>query len=316
MLLEIQHETRYTYSAPIRESVMELWMQPRSAPGQRLVSFDVATDPKARVFSYIDWLGNPVLHFNVPEEHEALVIRTSASVETRVPDAPPKSLSPEEWDRLGQEWVRDRYFDFLHPSRFVEDTDHLSRFMDEHDLVRMADPLTSLRRLNDLMYDAFEYTPGFTAADSPIDAALAHRKGVCQDFAHIMLSVCRRWGVPARYVSGYLLTARGPKERSSADATHAWIECFLPSLGWIGFDPTNDMLTSERHVAVALGRDYADVPPSRGVFKGVADSMLAVDVVVKPAKQATVNRDFLRLSPPPRLTPRRQATGSQGLFQQ
>jgi transglutaminase-like putative cysteine protease len=316
MLLEIQHETRYSYSAPIRESVMELWMQPRSAPGQRLVSFDVATEPKARCLSYIDWLGNTVLHFNVPEEHETLVIRTSASVETRPPDAAPAAVSPEEWDRLGQEWVRDRYFDFLHPSKFVADTEHLSRFVEEHAVERLDDPLSSLRRLNDLMYGAFEYTPGFTAADSPIDASLAHRKGVCQDFAHIMLTVCRSWGVPARYVSGYLLNAHAAKERSNPDATHAWIECFLPSLGWIGFDPTNDTLTAERHVAVAIGRDYADVPPSRGVFKGVADSLLAVEVSVKPAKQASVNRDFLRLSPPPRLTPRRQTSGSHGLFQQ
>jgi transglutaminase-like putative cysteine protease len=186
----------------------------------------------------------------------------------------------------------------------VEDTDHLSRFITELALERGADPLESLKRLNDVMYDVFDYTPGFTAADSPIDAALAHRKGVCQDFAHIMLAVARRWGVPARYVSGYLYHGSGTKERSTPDATHAWVECFLPSVGWIGFDPTNDMLASERHVAAAVGRDYGDVPPTRGVYKGDAESALSVAVLVHEARAARAATDFLRM---PRVKPVRPA---------
>jgi transglutaminase-like putative cysteine protease len=304
MLLEIIHNTRFDYSSPVRESVMELWMQPRADANQRLVSFDLSTDPPARYFAYADWLGNMVYHFDAPGAHESLAIRAASVVETRAPPPLPDAVASDEWDRLGGEWVRERYWDFLQPSRFVEDTDHLSRFITELALERGADPLESLKRLNDVMYDVFDYTPGFTAADSPIDAALAHRKGVCQDFAHIMLAVARRWGVPARYVSGYLYHGSGTKERSTPDATHAWVECFLPSVGWIGFDPTNDMLASERHVAAAVGRDYGDVPPTRGVYKGDAESALSVAVLVHEARAARAATDFLRM---PRVKPVRPA---------
>src|SRR5262249_22590678 len=128
--------------------------------------------------------------------------------------------------------------------------------------------------------------------DSPIDLALEAKKGVCQDFAHIMIAICRAWGVPARYVSGYLFTDRDG-DRSDPDATHAWVEVFLPSLRWVGIDPTNNILAGERHVAVAVGRDYGDVPPSRGVYKGEADSELDVAVSVTRAKAATVDPEFL-----------------------
>jgi transglutaminase-like putative cysteine protease len=309
MLLEIIHNTRYDYSAPVRESVMELWMQPRADANHRLVTWSLQTDPQARYFAYTDWLGNMVYHFDVPGAHDGLQIRAVSVVETRAPDPLPDIVAVDEWDRLNAEWVRERYFEFLNPSRFVEDTEHLSQFITDQQLEKGPDPLESLKRLNDLMYDVFDYTPGFTAADSPIDAALKHRKGVCQDFAHIMLAVARRWGVPARYVSGYLFHGAGARERSTPDATHAWVECFLPSLGWIGFDPTNDMMTSERHIAVAIGRDYADVPPTRGVYKGEATSVLSVAVQVHEARQAKASTDFLRMprAKPPR-SPDKKAT--------
>jgi transglutaminase-like putative cysteine protease len=137
-----------------------------------------------------------------------------------------------------------------------------------------------------------------TAADSPIDEALAHGRGVCQDFAHIMIAICRSWGIPARYVSGYLFTDREAGDRSSPDASHAWVEVFLPSLRWVGFDPTNNVLTGERHIVVATGRDYADVPPSRGVFKGDAESELSVAVQVRRARAAQADPEFLRQTRP------------------
>ena len=149
--------------------------------------------------------------------------------------------------------------------------------------LRRFDPLTALDRLSTLLYRSFDYEAGVTGADSPLDDALVAGKGVCQDFAHIMIAICRAWGVPARYVSGYLSTDRDHGERSDPQATHAWVEAFLPSLRWIGFDPTNDVLACERHIAVAIGRDYSDVPPSRGVFKGDAESQLSVGVSVRQA---------------------------------
>ena len=170
--------------------------------------------------------------------------------------------------------------------------------MAEKDLadLRRADPLTAVRELNKAIYAAFGYEAGVTRADSPIDDVLKARKGVCQDFAHVMIAICRSWGVPARYVSGYLFTDRKAGDRSDPDATHAWVEVFLPSLRWVGFDPTNNIMACERHVACAVGRDYSDVPPSRGVFKGEADSELAVGVSVRRARAAVAEPEFLRTS--------------------
>jgi transglutaminase-like putative cysteine protease len=149
-----------------------------------------------------------------------------------------------------------------------------------------------------VIYEAFAYEAGVTRADSPIDDVLKARRGVCQDFAHVMLAICRGWGIPARYVSGYLFTDRKAGDRSDPDATHAWVEVFLPTLRWVGFDPTNNILAAERHIACAVGRDYSDVPPSRGVYKGEAESELAVGVTVRKARAAVSEPEFLRISQP------------------
>ncbi len=147
-------------------------------------------------------------------------------------------------------------------------------------------PLTVLRDLNRAIYQTFEYVPQSTRVDSPIDEALRLRKGVCQDYAHIMITLVRHLRIPCRYVSGYLFQQHRNLERSPSDAMHAWVEAYLPNLGWVGFDPTNDTLADERHVRVAVGRDYADVPPTHGVFRGNAGSELSVIVRLAPS-QAT-----------------------------
>jgi transglutaminase-like putative cysteine protease len=163
---------------------------------------------------------------------------------------------------------------------------------------RHLDPLSCVKNLSKVIYDSFAYQPGVTHADSPIDLALGSGGGVCQDFAHIMIAICRDWGLPARYVSGYLFTDRQHGDRSDPDATHAWVEVFLPSQRWVGFDPTNNTMAGERHVAVAVGRDYADVPPSRGVYKGDAESQLAVDVSVSRTRSAVSEPEFFNLPRP------------------
>jgi transglutaminase-like putative cysteine protease len=136
------------------------------------------------------------------------------------------------------------------------------------------------------IYARFEYSPKSTRVDSPIDDALESRRGVCQDFAHIFIAVARRLGVPTRYVSGYLFHDPTRVDRSTDGASHAWAECLLPDAGWVGFDPTNDAIADQRHIRVAVGRDYADVPPTRGVYKGASAvrSELSVAVRVGPAR--------------------------------
>lgn len=296
MLLEIRHLTQYRYVAPVRESVMELWLRPQITARQRLLSFDIELDPVAQLFSYADSFGNAVYHFDCPQPHDQLTIRSRAIVETEAGDPLPGALDRSEWDRLKSEGVQGEYFDFLRPHGFTQATPMLGRFIRKHKLtaLRRADPLSAVAALCQAIYDAFEYEPGVTRADSPIDDILKAGRGVCQDFAHVMLAICRLWGVPARYVSGYLLTDRSEgHDRSDPDASHAWVEVFLPSLRWVGFDPTNNTPAGERHVIVAVGRDYADVPPSRGVFKGDAESELAVGVSVRRTKTAAAEPEFL-----------------------
>lgn len=298
MLLEIRHVTQYRYASLVRESVMEVWMQPQKSARQRLVSFDLDLDPPAQVFSYPDSFGNAVYHFDVPQPHDKLTITARSAVETQPAAPQPDHLDRGEWDRLRSEFLRGENFDFLHPHGFARESAALHQYMAEHDLdaIRSRDPLTAVRELSKLIYDSFGYEAGVTRADSPIDDVLAARKGVCQDFAHVMITICRLWGIPARYVSGYLFTDRKHGDRSDPDATHAWVEVFLPSLRWIGFDPTNNTPATERHVACAVGRDYSDVPPSRGVYKGDSESQLAVGVSVRKARAALADPEFLRVS--------------------
>ena len=160
-------------------------------------------------------------------------------------------------------------------------------------------PLELLTELNEGIYESFAYVPNSTKVDSPIEDALQTRQGVCQDFAHIMTALVRPLRIPCRYVSGYLFhreSEDGPKDRSLEGASHAWVEALVPRLGWTAFDPTNNLLTSERHIRTAIGRDYADVPPTRGVFKGQAHSELAVSVRVAPSDSMPEMEDEFRLS--------------------
>jgi transglutaminase-like putative cysteine protease len=177
------------------------------------------------------------------------------------------------------------FWDVLNDSPFARRTALLDAMSREIGLARGSDPLVTIRELTEEIYTRFEYNPQSTRVDSPIDDALEARSGVCQDFAHIMIALVRGLGMPCRYVSGYLFQESEDHVRSAAGATHAWVEVLTPELGWIGFDPTNNLIAGERHIRVAIGRDYADVPPTRGVYKGVSAvrSELAVGVSVGPA---------------------------------
>ncbi len=295
MLLSIRHRTDYRYDAPVRESVMELWVQPKQDANQRLMEYALDVEPAAQLFSYADFFGNAVYHFDVPQPHTRLTIRSTATVESAPAPAIPDRLGEGEWDLLRSAKVSGEYFDFLHPHGLAVPTAALEAFMAAHGLTIGAhdDPLTASRALSHRLSKALEYETGVTKADSPIDHALKAGRGVCQDFAHVMIAICRRWGVPARYVSGYLFTDRAAGDRSNPEATHAWVEVFLPTLGWIGMDPTNDIAAGERHIVVATGRDYADVPPSRGVYKGEAENELTVSVSVRQASATRFGPGFM-----------------------
>ncbi|HEY2070449.1 MAG TPA: transglutaminase family protein [Rhizomicrobium sp.] len=299
MYYSIRHITRFRYDTPVRESVMELRMQPRSEGPQALRSFQIATNPRAQLYAYTDHLGNAVYHFNVLRQHMELRIETQSVVEMAPEREWPTTVDALEWDRYNTLNLTAEQFDLLEPSKFAHMSAPLAAFMDGFDLTRpKEDTLTALKRLNTTIHDSFAYESGITEVHSPIDDALKAGRGVCQDFAHIMIAAARSWGVPARYVSGYLYHHGKAQDRSADDATHAWVEAWLPSLGWVGFDPTNDILAGERHIRVAVGRDYADVPPTRGTFKGGAQSELAISVSVEPTQAPIRHEEFLRVARP------------------
>jgi transglutaminase-like putative cysteine protease len=282
MRYTIRHVTRFTYESPISESVMELRMQPRSDGRQRCMQFTLTTTPAARMLTYNDHDGNIVHHFNIPGRHSRLAITSVALVDCERPQTLPDRLGSGAWQDLDALGASGEYWELLAPSTFALRTPLLDAFAREIALARGEDPLVTLRALMAKMYDYFEYQPKTTRVDSPIDDALEAKQGVCQDFTHIFLALARGLGVPARYVSGYLFPEVNHHDRSAEGATHAWAEVLLPGHGWVGMDPTNDVLAEERHIRVAVGRDYADVPPTRGVYKGTTGvrSELGVSVLI------------------------------------
>lgn len=295
MCYTIRHLTKYRYSAMIRESVMEVHMQPRSDSDQRCLSFELSISSRARALPYTDYLGNTLHNFSIPGQHTQMTITARALVDMKAFPTLPEALDPSDWEELDALIDSGDYWDALTPSRLTTPTPLLHELAQALNVQRRNDPLCLLREINTALYQTFDYEPKTTNVDSPIDDVLQNRAGVCQDFSHIMLTLVRELRIPCRYVSGYLFHQRG-QDRSAEDATHAWIEAFLPSLGWIGFDPTNNVLAGSNHIRVAIGRDYADIPPTRGVFKGTADTELSVAVQVSAVDEATVNQELIAAS--------------------
>ncbi len=260
-------------------------MHPRSDNNQRCLSFSLSVSPRCRVFSYRDHLGNNVHHFDIPGEHGQLVIVAEALVEQQPLGDIPHFLAPDAWEDLDSLVAAGDFSEMLLPSEFAHPSAALLELAGRLDVRRRDDPLMLLHQLNGALYDWFDYVPRSTHVNSPIDEMIASRQGVCQDFAHTMISLVRLVGIPCRYVSGYLYHGEADHDRSAADATHAWVEAFLPRLGWVGFDPTNNLLAHARYIRTALGRDYADVPPTRGVYRGRTESELYVAVKVSQYKE-------------------------------
>ena len=279
MAYSIKHVTTFRYHPAVGESVMEVRTQPRSDLRQRCITFSLDVNPRASVMMYHDFFGNAVHHFDIPGRHKFIEVTAHAIVEV---NPAPRELLPSTWEDLDTRVAEGDYWEMLLPSQYATPTKLVEQLAAELNLVRRGTPLQLLLQLNQALYDKFDYVPNSTKVDSPIDDALHSRRGVCQDFAHIMIALVRGLKIPCRYVSGYLYHEDSIKDRSPAGATHAWVEAFLGEAGWVAFDPTNNLLGCERHVHVAVGRDYADVPPTRGVHKGEAESELSVRVTVSP----------------------------------
>jgi transglutaminase-like putative cysteine protease len=285
MFYAVRHFTRFRYSLPVWQSAMELRMQPRSENTQRCFTFQLSISPQARVFSYQDHLGNLVHHFDVPGQHRQLTITADALVEVETPAPLPESLGSGAWDELDAMIDREDYWDMLMPSRFACTSPEVEALAKALDVVERGgrEPLELLTALNSGLYQYFSYVKRSTGVNSAVEEAIRSRQGVCQDFAHTMIAIVRNLRIPCRYVSGYLHRDPEHADRSDEGATHAWVEALLPRIGWVGFDPTNNLIVGGRHIRTAIGRDYADVSPTVGTMKGTAETELQVRVRVTPS---------------------------------
>jgi len=279
MTYSIRHSTTFSYEPAVGESVMEVRTQPRNDVRQRCLTFSLDVRPRANVMLYRDFFGNAVHHFDIPGRHKEIEVTAQAIVEVS-PRTDLDGATGGNWEELDERVSEGDYWEMLVASQFATPTNLLEKLKTELELKRRGMPFALLQELNSRLYELFDYAPNTTRVNSPIDDTLRSRRGVCQDFAHIMISLVRSLKIPCRYVSGYLFHADKVKDRSPAGATHAWVEAYLGDLGWVAFDPTNNLLGCERHIRVAVGRDYADVPPTRGVHRGEAESELRVAVLV------------------------------------
>jgi transglutaminase-like putative cysteine protease len=283
LIYSVRHTTTFRYEPAVRESVMEVRLQPRSDGEQRCLSFTLGVEPAANVIQYRDFTGNTVHHFDIAGTHTQVKVTAQSAVEVQSVPAP-RSADSGDWADLDSLIAGNDYWEMLLPSHFAHSSPSLEQLANELGCERRGNPLDLLTELNEAIYKLFAYVPNSTKVDSPIEEALQARKGVCQDFAHIMIALVRRLRVPCRYVSGYMFHRdEAEKDRSLEGASHAWVEALVPRLGWVAFDPTNNLVGADRHIRVAIGRDYSDVPPTRGVYKGEAQSELSVAVTVSPA---------------------------------
>src|SRR5450631_142472 len=283
MIYSVRHTPTFRYEPAVRESVMEVRLQPRSDGEQRCLSFTLDVDPAANIMQYRDFTGNTVHHFDIAGSHTQVKVTAQSAVEVQSVPAP-RAADSGDWADLDALIAGNDHWEMLLPSHFAHSNAQLEQLAKELGCERRGNPLELLTGLNEAIYKLFAYVPNSTKVDSPIEEALQARQGVCQDFAHIMIALVRRMNIPCRYVSGYMFHRdEEEKDRSMEGASHAWVEALVPRLGWVAFDPTNNLVGADRHIRVAIGRDYADVPPTRGVYKGEAQSELSVAVTVSPA---------------------------------
>ncbi len=296
MKLHVVHDTHYAYTPAVETAQHVVHLKPRDTPSQRLLQHELVITPvEARRGERIDVYGNTRTFFALQSAHEELRVVADSMVLTDVPV--PAPLGPggsPAWEA-----VRDR-FRFRAGGRWDAATEFVfaSEYVPRHDdFVAYAAPSCPpgrpvLDAAHDLMrriHAEFRYESDATEVDTPVLEALAQRRGVCQDFAHIMVACMRSMGIPARYVSGYLLTTPPPGRPRlvGSDASHAWVEVYAPALGggpgaWYGFDPTNDRAPGEDYIVLAVGRDFGDVSPMRGLLFGGGDHHLEVRVTVEP----------------------------------
>jgi transglutaminase-like putative cysteine protease len=281
MKLHVLHRTHFAYRQPVRDSLNEVRLQPVETTNQKVENFVLKVAPYAQPKHQLDFYHNHVHRFDVLTPHTTLEVEASSVVYTSTPFDPATGLIVP-LSSMGRCLDLADCYDFLQPSTYVSvDTDITQ--VATSVTASCVDTWNAVLALLRFISDEFRYQPAVTNVHTKMSEALRLRQGVCQDFAHVVIGLCRALRIPARYVSGYLYN--GPADQlKGAQASHAWLEVFLPDHDWVGIDPTNHMQTGERHVKIATGRDYADVSPIRGTYRGTGERTLRVDVLVSLAE--------------------------------
>ncbi|GAC1321374.1 MAG: transglutaminase family protein [Chloroflexota bacterium] len=279
--MQVSHVTRLDYGEEVNESIMEARLGPRDDADQRIRRFHLRVEPTGHTKRYDDGFGNAAHLLTAIRPHTFFQVTVESEVHTLLSDPfeiPSGPIGPlDSVDRC----------EYLFPSPLVP---QLAAVKEMAAPFRPEDPLLTfdaVRHLSSLIHDRFVYRQNVTDVTTSIEDVLEGGQGVCQDFAHLLIGLCRALDIPARYVSGYIVAARSkdeeePSPSRGAGASHAWVEAFTPTHGWRGFDPTNDLVANTHYVKVAIGRDYKDVAPTRGTYHGTADERLSVSVSALP----------------------------------
>lgn len=290
---QITHLTQYVHRSRATAAWQSLHLQPRHEASQHCEAFELEVSPHpGDLTSRIDFFGNKQHVLSLHESHKELTITSRSRVRREEPALPMPGLTPSltEARELTDQVIAEEDFtlaQFCHASRFVPLVAEVGALAEEFGLTADMPLLTWLGELGQRFHRAFIYDSTATEISTPLLDVLKHRRGVCQDFAHLMVSCLRQNGLPAAYVSGYLLTRPPPgKPRLvGADATHAWVSAYIPGTGWVDYDPTNECFAGNGHIVVARGRDFSDVSPVKGLFSGGAHK-LKTEVTVEPAETA------------------------------
>ena len=277
---EVVHTTHYLYDSVKRSSVMSLCMKPRETERQHIESYSLTVSPETPVDEDIDIFGNNRHVFDVHRPHKDLTVTSSTRVlldRTPPSDSKQQDIDWKSLDGYASDW---RLWEYLHPTDLTQTSVDLQDWSKKLGSLNWDDPVEFLGSLEQRLSETISYRPGRTTIDSTVEEVLVHREGVCQDISQLMIAIARSWRIPARYVSGYLYDTPGDTNRFAEDATHAWVECLLPDIGWKSFDPTNPGGLEDSRIIVGYGRDYRDVPPIKGITLGEGEAEMDVNVVV------------------------------------
>jgi len=283
MRLEIEHAFAFAYDGFISESFLELRVQPKTTPAQTVLGFGLAVGPRTRVYRYVDWNDNATHHFTITKFHDRIEVKASSLVETRAAAMALGELGPP----AAVDDVPYALLDFLAFDGPVRLTPALRASHGALALPADAPLGEQVITMGRALRERFEYRKDVTRYDSTTDDFLKLGKGVCQDFAHLMLGWLRLSDIPCRYVSGYLHVDRKKREPSQS---HAWIEFHAPSVGWVAFDPTHGRAVDERYVVVGHGRHYDDVPPNKGIYRGTAGETLTAEIYTRSVADTAMPR--------------------------